>query len=84
MLLSQKTQSGDVISYQYQDVVNTRGNLDYVIDGEIFQNNPSQSVMVSSSDDLSVLDGYGIGTIAYTAGFGSMWQKSLDGTWVEV
>lgn len=84
MLLHQKNTSGDVISYEYQDVVNTRGNLDYVKDGEVFQNNPSQSVMVSGETDLTLLSDYGVGTIAYTAGFGSMWQKSLDGTWVEV
>lgn len=84
MLLHQKTKSGDVIAYEYQDVVNTRGNLDYVKDGEVFTNNPSQSVMVNTADDLDLLTNYNPGTIAYTAGFASMWQKSLDGTWVEV
>lgn len=82
MLLHQTTEDGRNI--HYQDVVNTRGNTDYVKNGEVYKNNPSQSVMVSEQSDLADLTDYGVGTIAYTAGFKKLWQKSADGTWVEV
>lgn len=75
---------GNEKAFEFQDVVNTRGNLDYVKNEIIYRNNPSQCVMVNSEGDLSRLSSYSPGTIAYTAGFVSMWQKSLDGTWVEV
>lgn len=82
MLLHQTTEDGRNI--KYQDVVNTRGNTDYVKNGEVYKNNPSQSVMVSGQSDLAGLTNYGVGTIAYTAGFKKLWQKSASGTWVEV
>ena len=68
----------------HSDVVNTRGNLDYIKNGEIYTNNPLQSILVNSQSDLATLTGYLPGTIAYTAGFASMWQLSAAGTWVEV
>ena len=69
---------------KYQDVVNTRGNVYYIKNGTIYKNNPGQAVMVSGSGDLTALADYPPGTIAYTAGFASMWQLSATGTWVEV
>lgn len=55
---------------------------DYVdSDGALHLNNESRSVMVTAESDLSSLDGYLPGAVAYTAGFGSMWQLSAAGTW---
>lgn len=43
---------------------------------------PSDSVMVSSADDLDVIpEDVPIGTIAFTAGYKKIWQKDVDGTW---
>lgn len=66
----------------YADVVNARGNEDYIKNGTIHKNASMQLVLVSSSSDLSLLASYAPGTIAHTAGFASMWQKSASGEWV--
>lgn len=43
------------------------------------------SVLISSESALSDLTGYPPGTIAFTAGYKSMWQLDLDGeTWVDM
>ncbi len=68
----------------YSDVVNARGNEDYVSNGKIYKNSSMQMVLVSSENDLSLLDKYAPGTIAHTAGFASMWQKSASGEWIPV
>lgn len=44
---------------------------------------PDTSIMVSSQSDLSGLV-CAPGTVAYTAGFGNMWQKAADGTWAAI
>lgn len=41
---------------------------------------PYESIMVSSKSDLSGLI-CAPGTVAYTAGFGNMWQLDAEGTW---
>ena len=84
MLLRQTLENDKNQTYSYQDVVNIRGNTDYVKDGKIYHNNPSQSVLVRNSDDLELLVNYNVGTIAYTAGFKDIWVKQADGQWVEV
>lgn len=67
------------------DVVNAAGNLDYIKSGKLYKNSTVHSVLVASQSDLAGLtDRYEAGTIAYTAGFGSMWQLSAEGTWEEV
>ncbi len=81
-MLLHRTEGSNKIQY-YSDVVNTRGNCDVLIDGEIRKNNEIQMVLVSSYEDTGSLDNYGAGTIAFTAGFTKMWQKAPDGTWVE-
>lgn len=63
------------------DIVSDFGNTDYVIDGVIYRNNPVKNVLVGSSSDLSLLKDYDPGTIAYTAGYQSMWQKDITGDW---
>lgn len=69
---------------EYIDVVSSVGALDYVKSGEVEKNAVAQSIMVESSSDLTGLVGYAPGSIAFTAGFGSMWQLDADGEWVEV
>ena len=69
---------------EFIDVVSTVGASDYVQNGEIKKNAVAQSIMVESESDLENLTGYAAGSIAYTAGFGSMWQLDADGEWVEV
>ena len=68
--------------FHYSDVVNARGNEDYIKNGKIHKNASTQLVLVTSSGDLSLLASYDPGTIAHTAGFGDMWQKSASGEWV--
>lgn len=81
-MLLRKT-NGDNETLQYVDVINTRGNNDYVLDGKLFKNHDMRTVLVSSASDLPLLnDYYGIGTIAYTAGFRQMWQLAPSGDWV--
>lgn len=62
----------------YADVIQDEGNTDYVKDGVIYKNAPVKNVMVSSEDDLDLLEYYELGTIAYTAGYFSIWQKGVD------
>ena len=61
----------------------TRPELDFVKDGEIYRMTGAVSVMVTGQADLANLD-YAPGTIAYTAGFGKMWQLAASGSWVEL
>ena len=51
---------------------------------ELTRNSPAPSVMVTNQSALSSLSDYPAGTIAYTAGFKSMWQKGMTGTWVSL
>lgn len=69
---------------RYSDVVNARGNNDYIKNGKIFKNSAMQMVLVFGTQDLNLLSGYAPGTIAYTAGFETMWQKSASGQWVQI
>lgn len=57
------------------------GVTDYVKDGELFKDSVMGSVMVESENDLTNLTQYETGSIAYTAGYGSVWQKDASGTW---
>ena len=57
--------------------------FDYVSNGDIYQGVQPREVMISSSSDLVLLGDYPAGSIAYTAGYGSMWQKKADNTWVQ-
>lgn len=66
-------------------VIPSSSNIDYVKDGkiykDIYKNESSQSILISSEEDLNLLTSYSPGTIAFTAGFSSMWQKNVDGNW---
>lgn len=79
-MLQHKTDGVRTIK-DYADVVNARGNVDYLQNGVIHKNADTQMVLVSSQSDLSQLTDYAPGTIAFTAGFGSLWQKAPNGTW---
>ena len=66
-------------------VIPNSSKIDYVKDGkiykDIYKNRSSQSILISSEEDLNLLTSYSPGTIAFTAGFSSMWQKNVDGNW---
>lgn len=55
------------------DYVNSSGNL--------VKNDDAKLVMIRTSADLALLTDYRPGTIAHTAGFGSMWQLDASGNW---
>lgn len=76
----------DVNNFPYPAVERTLNNneVDYVKDGVLYKGNVADSVMIESSSDLASLTDLTPGSIAYTAGFASMWQLSASGTWVEM
>lgn len=79
---------GTVNEYPYGDKnrvsrAQTRTETDYVKNGELHKGGSSASVMVTAQSDLANLP-VEPGTIAYTAGFGQMWQLAANGTWVEI
>lgn len=83
MIIKKDSESGHTnFKYDFTDLVNTRGNLDYVKNGAITQNVEMPIVMVGSASELSSLTEYEAGTIAFTPGFADMWQKSAAGEWV--
>lgn len=57
---------------------------DVVSGGSLIRDLTAPAVMVTAESDLDDLPAYPAGTLAYTAGFGSMWQLSAAGEWVEV
>lgn len=57
------------------------GVTDYVKDGKLYKDSIVGSVMVESENDLDNLTQYEAGSIAYTAGYGSVWQKDAAGEW---
>ena len=59
------------------------GVTDYIKSGTLYKGSPILLVMVPAESDLSDLTDYPPGTIAYTAGFASMWQLAADGTWAD-
>lgn len=59
-------------------------DMDYVQDDKLIIGSKPSSVMVSSENDLTDLEGYVPGSIAYTAGFADMWQLDSDGNWISL
>lgn len=57
---------------------------DYVQDGVLHINNEARSVLVTAESDLAQLDGYLPGSIAFTAGYASMWMLDASGSWVSM
>ena len=79
MLIKRINADGSLASV---DAVSDIGNIDYVdSDGKIVYNAPCKGVMIRTSSDLDLLANEEVGTVAFTAGFGSMWQKDASGTW---
>lgn len=68
----------------YVDVVQDEGSTDFVKNGRIYKDYPAKSVMVASESDLDLLASYAPGTVAYTAGYENMWQKSIADEWVQI
>lgn len=62
----------------------TLGLHDIVMEDGIHRNEPISQILVRGSADLALLTGYGVGSVAYTPGFGKIWQLDHNGTWVEV
>ena len=61
--------------------------VDYVDSGGLLHiNEKARSILVRNESDLSNLPSgiYIPGTIAYTAGFQSMWQLNSSGSWVSM
>lgn len=58
---------------------------DIIYDGTSAHSNNVANILVESESDLTNLpDTIAAGSIAYTAGFAYMWQKSISGTWVAI
>lgn len=70
--------------FVYVDVVQDEGSTDFVKDGRIYKDYPAKTVMIASESDLSYLANYSPGTIAYTAGYENIWQKSVTDEWVSI
>ena len=63
------------------------GSFTDVLTGDtIVVDTPTPSIMIEEESQLSDLsmDDYPAGSIAYTAGFGAMWQRGADGNWVRM
>lgn len=80
MILTREKPNGT----QLIDTVQSKGSTAYVKDGKLYKNAPINLVLVASSSDLPLLYEFEPGTIAYTAGFATMWQKSPAGEWAEM
>ena len=53
-------------------------------DGDLHIHTAITDIMVTSADDLEGLTDFNPATIAYTAGFGNVWQLGADGEWVAI
>lgn len=60
------------------------GVNDVVKGNDLTPNVPAPSVLVEQQSDLANLPNYPAGTIAYTAGFASMWQLNASGSWISM
>ena len=76
----------DVNNFPYPAVSRTLAisEVDFVKDGKLYKGNVADSVMIESESDLPGLIDLCPGSIAYTAGFQSMWQLDASGTWVPI
>jgi len=66
------------------DAIQDLGNIDYVKSGQVYKNETCSGVLISAESELDLLDDYPVGTLAFTAGFTTMWQKDVSGSWVSV
>ena len=61
------------------------GEVDYMKSGVLIHGSTALAVMVASSSELTGLAGkVPVGSIAYTAGYGTMWQLDAAGEWMEI
>ncbi|GEM_PF-4190861 len=66
------------------DVVQVEDAMSYIKGGEITTDSQMPSIMVESGSDLDLLANYPPGTIAFTAGYANIWQKTSANEWVTV
>lgn len=69
---------------QAMETIRTSENINIVDGNDILIHVPQTNIMVSGQSDLSKLADYPAGVLAFTAGYTQIWQKGIDGTWVEV
>ena len=60
------------------------GETNTVKAGVLHRSDPPQAILVEGQADLEHLGEVPAGSIAYTAGYGSMWQLSAAGSWEEI
>lgn len=66
-------------------IIDSTNNTQTMHDGNTTREVYTYQIIVESAEDLGSLDdGIGVGSLAYTVGFGNVWQKDFDGNWVEV
>ena len=66
-------------------LINSSNKTQFMVRNGIETSVSVSSVLVESYDDLATLpDSISVGSLAYTAGFGEVYQKDFDGSWVEV
>lgn len=64
--------------------VRTSENIN-ILDGDTINTKiPQTTIMVSGQSDLAKLTDYPAGVLAFTAGYQKIWQKGINGSWVEV
>ena len=68
----------------YKQRMRVDTDVDYVQNGTLVLGADARSVLIGSSADLTQLTDLTPGSIAYTAGFASMWQLGANGEWTEI
>lgn len=74
------------MAYNHFGIVDSFTEVNDYIDsnGDIVKGAPCKTIIVTEADDLSNLTGYAVGSIAYTAGFGNIWQLNNNDEWVAI
>ena len=68
----------------YKQRMRVDTDVDYVQNGTLVLGADARSVLIGSAADLTQLTDLTPGSIAYTAGFESMWQLGANGEWTEI
>lgn len=69
------------------DIVrDVRFGCDYIDDDGVLHIGGDGGLMVTDGEQLADLPNsyYGPGTMAHTAGWKAVWEKAIDGTWVNI
>ena len=70
--------------YYNYDGLKTVGTHGALVNGEVKNGIPDQSIYVNSQSDLASLTDVPVGTFAIQYGFSHIWQLNASGSWVEV